>query len=787
ATRKNVASVLLMIVLAGCGSESGNATLEASFSAPDFVVNGESFLAVVNTAPNGGSETYDWSVTGGPSGSNPNVTPNGDSASIVLDLTGQYTVNLKITDSDGQSANTSKQVISFPPGEGPVVTTLDINSVEAISETALSVPVTFGQLFAKGDVPDNYTISGRLEDGSLVPIQVDAKSWYADGSLKHAVLTSVIPSLQGGEQLSLELMSCAEYEPLAPVEISDLQSDSDATVSITIGENTYTASLRHGMDLRAPSYWLRGPVVTEAHYQSPFLDANDNAHPLLTARFQLRVHQTGDARIDVIVENSAAFVPGARNLVYTAEIVAAGATVMPAEQIPHNHHSRWRKTFWLGAEPRLTLGHDVGYLISTGAIPNFDRNIAIDPSALEQLESRWETKVGQHTNIPAKNIMGAGLAAENMWMAGGRSDIGLLPAWTALHLLTMDNRAIKATYGTADAAAHWPIHFRDSATGLPLSLEDYPGATTHSNVAHFASNPLPECVDCETGFSPDTAHQPSMVFVPYLLTGDYYYLEELHFWTNWNSFGTAPELRSFGRAEYRWQQVRGQAWSMRTLLQTVFITPDAHPMKSYFQTQLDNNFDFYITEYVNNPEANELGWIGPLLRRSGPSQISPWMDDFFTMIMNYARHLGFERAVPILDWKLQFALKRMGNSTYCWQFATTYRILARAGETGDLFTNMADAYIPTLQFLGPYSDNWEAISQAECGSSAMASAAGFDGAGEFAGFPANAGGYPAALRPVIAAALERDRQGAQIAWQRLLNAPRVPGFDKNPAFAILPR
>jgi hypothetical protein len=37
---------------------------------------------------------------------------------------------------------------------------------------------------------------------------------------------------------------------------------------------------------------------------------------------------------------------------------------------------------------------------------------------------------------------------------------------------------------------------------------------------------------------PDTAHQPSLTYLAYILTGDKYYLDETQFWGNYNVINT---------------------------------------------------------------------------------------------------------------------------------------------------------------------------------------------------------------------------------------------------------
>ena len=50
-----------------------------------------------------------------------------------------------------------------------------------------NVPVTFGQVFAVGDLKKAHVLVGKL-DGATVPLQVDVKATHADGSVRHAIM-----------------------------------------------------------------------------------------------------------------------------------------------------------------------------------------------------------------------------------------------------------------------------------------------------------------------------------------------------------------------------------------------------------------------------------------------------------------------------------------------------------------------------------------------------------------------------------------------------------------------
>src|SRR5690348_8816525 len=78
-----------------------------------------------------------------------------------------------------------------PARAGTIVTD---HVVSESSQAQADVPATFGQVFKDGDVPKGATLTAAL-NGKPVILQVDAKATNPDGSLRHAVLTVMMPSL----------------------------------------------------------------------------------------------------------------------------------------------------------------------------------------------------------------------------------------------------------------------------------------------------------------------------------------------------------------------------------------------------------------------------------------------------------------------------------------------------------------------------------------------------------------------------------------------------------------
>ena len=200
--------------------------------------------------------------------------------------------------------------------------------VSQTTQAQSNVPITFGQVFKAGDIPRNATVTATL-DGQPVNLQVDAKAKYPDGSLRHAVLTVMAPSLGGGAKLPLSLTA----EPALPagqsITTSQLLATSyDAWVSVDMGGKTYTANARSLLQAAdkartcAPwggqcNVWLSGPLVSEWVVNGPLNASDNSADPNLKVYFSVRAYAgakpgtVGYVQTDIIVENSSAFAPQA--------------------------------------------------------------------------------------------------------------------------------------------------------------------------------------------------------------------------------------------------------------------------------------------------------------------------------------------------------------------------------------------------------------------------------------------------------------------------------------------
>ncbi|MBU6478265.1 MAG: hypothetical protein KGQ32_10085, partial [Xanthomonadaceae bacterium] len=116
--------------------------------------------------------------------------------------------------------------------------------VSQSTRTQSNVPITFGQVFKNGDVPKGDSVAATL-NGKPVALQADPKATNPDGSLRHAVLTVVIPSRAGKAKRPLAIFAASATAAVAPITLHQLlTTDYDARVSINLGGKDYTVNAR---------------------------------------------------------------------------------------------------------------------------------------------------------------------------------------------------------------------------------------------------------------------------------------------------------------------------------------------------------------------------------------------------------------------------------------------------------------------------------------------------------------------------------------------------------------
>jgi len=462
----------------------------------------------------------------------------------------------------------------------------------SLTTTAQTTPVatvtlssgwaTFGQALPQGAAAD------ALQIGTLTT-QTDVKSRWPDGTIKFALLTAKAPS-SGSYAVAPASASTGTFAPSLP----------SASVTLVIGGVRYTSVLPSTM---SSDRWLNGPLVSEARFVVAPVSATGSSHPFLRVVFDARVYNDAKARLDVTVENVLDQV-GATTVTYDVSVLLNGQTVFSKTGVQHYYLTRWRKIFETGTTALATVKDD----------PAPANRAKVLPPYLSLVTNVVNTAIGSNYDI-----LNAGALNTNMPEHGGRPELAPYPDWTARYLVHRDaaQRTFVLLHG--DLAGSWPVHVREpegsASTGVGserfVSLDQRPNLwyderAQNAGFDYVKGSPMPireyGSVTPGPGQSPlipDNAHQPSLAYVPYLLTGDRYYAEEMAFWAEYSMLRTYPADGNRGsQGILEANEVRGYGWALRNLVDAAALYPDGSPVKAYLSDKVVANLQ-WLDNYAN--------------------------------------------------------------------------------------------------------------------------------------------------------------------------------------------
>ncbi len=278
-----------------------------------------------------------------------------------------------------------------------------------------------------------------------------------------------------------------------------------------------------------------------------------------------------------------------------------------------------------------------------------------------------------------------------MPQTGERDDIGLLTEPQAEYVCTGSATALATARSQAEAAGTAPWHMRDENTGAPIDFNTYPKATWYSDPR--TGSPYVKTIDCPVTL--DSAHMPALAYLPYLLTGDPYHLEDLQFQATWN-WGTLPPA-------YRPSipQSRTFAWNLRTLAQCARITPTTTPSwllpRNYWLQMLTQTRQYFEAEYVNSmrPERARFRACCNIeaardeVNAPGGTWVDPWQDDFVSTVLGWVVTMGHTEWRTSFEWSVGSAIARLGTTSgWVRAIGSPYRMILRETKTS------------------PYADSW---------------------------------------------------------------------------------
>jgi hypothetical protein len=648
------------------------------------------------------------------------------------------------------------QIAAAPP---PLAASLRLTST--LAGTNL-LPFTVGYAFQKGAFASGTTFTL----GAGTTSQVLVKRQWNDGSVKHAVISGHA-TLVANVPLDLQIAAGA---PSGGTALTSLDIATAApTASVLCGAVGVTLTSLLATPFRT---WVSGPEMVECHYRAPV-----PADATLVVWFHVRLYRTGRIWIRAICENG--YLTATPDKTYVPTVTINGATVYNngGASLTHYGHTRWDVEGWIGGDPQITPKHNSAQLIATRLVPNYwKRN-----------PSQAALSGPQSVLVQVYAPMGHGAWTLDQGSTGFQYEIGILPQWDALYCTSGDPNAYRAITAAARALGTYAIVWRDSADNLPVRPSARPTGTVDSGGG--GSN------GTSAGLTIwDMAHHGSAGYLPYLVTGDYYYLETMQhqaalcYLCNGTNQGSGTSRMLGG-------QSRAMAWSLRTVGQLAAIGPlggatDAGTLgvTSDYAALLANNMASWNTERQRAGQ-NGLGILYShevALNDYGAAGVTAvWQQNFAVQTVG---HLSDSEALAdmtalnaVRDFYYQWPvglLGTTGTANFCFPKAGNYTIKVADIQTGDVtlfYKNWGQVFAATFLV---------ANSTISCGT-VLEGGSGSD--------PANASsGYWGNLMPAIAYAVDHGAPGAAAAFARLTGASNWTavansGFDDLPIWGIVPR
>ena len=599
---------------------------------------------------------------------------------------------------------------------------------------------TFGLALPQGAVRDGVSV-GTLQT------QTDVKTTWPDGSIRFAVVTARITDA-GTYDIRPGSASPGDVTVSWP----------NVSVDFQIGGSTLSAT-----PSASGALWLNGPLVREARWVQSIPGATGAAANLRVI-FDIRQYQDGGSRLDVTVNNNLN-VTSAGEVAYGVTVRANGAPLFsrtttttrgPAQITSLGAGDVYTSTGHGLAEfdyVRLTSGSGTGMIRQVIAVPGRDTvrfnyplhgsdlpvtweritflhpylsrwrrtfaigglveaNVTPDLQPFEQAKAlpRYLPSIdgpARSISQPKFDILRLGDLVWPLNMVGDRPDIGLYPAWVAEYLIhkRTDQRDYLLAMGST-AAGSIGLHIDEpdgsmllldnhltfyivSQNGSQSGSEGYLGGGTNGYGVLFGS---------EAG----SAHTPSLAYVPYLLTGDRFYLDEMKYWAN-HALLSMPWMRDGRAGIITNNQVREIAWALRNIADAAAYTPDSDAHKAYFTEKLLNNINDLNAKASREPDGVLQGSI---LGQPTNSPQQMFMQSYVAWGLDHVVKQGFPAAAY-----LQRLLSYWNNlytvhPAFDRRFVISYQQYIIRPDTGQPFPDYPTLFNYNLH-LAPLNVRWD--------------------------------------------------------------------------------
>ena len=543
--------------------------------------------------------------------------------------------------------------------------------------SATDYPLQFGRPFAAGDIVGDPAVFVDGEPHAAA--QADVKTRHGDGSVKFAVFSVVLPTLDTTERvLTFGRLPKPAAQP-APTPLADMLEKFDFEATIELAANgsplagapvSARAMLAATTDAALAAetvaggvqsrYWTQGPICTTVilgdHVGKAF-DLGTNGTKAIRPLFHVQFWPTiGRYHVRHIVE-----IADVTKLKDEPGLTVAFTTGhrSPATRLEQDgvnlYAGTWQsRAYWGGEDlPRANVKHGVAALAKTRAMPNYDAGITMDEAALASYATDWESR--------SKALQANGYWQKAMATTGGRPDLGLMPKWDVVALYSGAAHMHAISEGQAELAGSWAFFFREGdlqkttfdqapGVGRVVSKLSRPTVFLGDNNARIGTGATGDRFTCDgpldskrDGWVHDSAHTPGTFWWQYVSTGQPFWHEKLLQMAAWSQFLVNPGVgyNSVGNGNaptaliLNAVQVRAWGWQFRNRARAWWAALDGSPERALFERSLTDAVSQRAGLYdvqgsmPDNPiraawNANHAAWYAGNPPTPRPNRLAFW-------------------------------------------------------------------------------------------------------------------------------------------------------------------
>jgi hypothetical protein len=368
-------------------------------------------------------------------------------------------------------------------------------------------------------------------------------------------------------------------------------------------------------------------------------------------------------RLEVVVELGRCWLTGtdlkAAHITepYTCEIRRGDTTIATVKVPVHWWWSRWR---WQSA-PRPVV-RSAAQLREKRLVPPYGRSGLFGAPPTER------------PILAAGPMDTAGLLTA-MASPGERSEIGLFTENQADFLITGNTAALASLLAQGEACGSMSIHWRDEHTGAVVDVFDHPslsaGPGGHPELPG-AENDQVARTD-QRYFRVEQSHTPSPAYLPYLLTDDPYFLEEMEGLATMAICRSTYHRDLFKRPGLVYLgETRAFAWSIRAVFQLAAVASERPPRwlkaRAYWRRCLADNRAVMEIFMASPARIHRIFRAFPV-----STLVSGWQNSYVAVALAMGVWLGFEEWREPYQWFIH-ATTEMCNGKSGWnrQWPTPY-------------------------------------------------------------------------------------------------------------------